>query len=259
MVPIKKISENEAKKGSGHKPTYALIGILVFPVCCCDDLSDGHQLSETSELVKNISIVLFAFTAVLGTIASIILIVQFATLINLLKNEIKPVLKTTRETVNNVKGTVSFMGDKMVSPVIETNAKIAGVHRIISILIRMKRKNRRLSCRNTMDLDLLSGFLIGAIAGAVATILYAPQTGDETRKILRDKREELWKRLLNELLTKPINRLKMLPKTRGISSTCWHPRPGVKLRNWLKKVIRSMKNRRTKLKAQQESGRRIGY
>ena len=34
------------------------------------------------------------------------------------------------------------------------------------------------------------GLIVGGIAGAIATVLYAPKSGEETRKVLRDKKEE---------------------------------------------------------------------
>jgi gas vesicle protein len=37
----------------------------------------------------------------------------------------------------------------------------------------------------------LSGLLIGALAGAAAMLFFAPQTGEETRRKLRDKTVEL--------------------------------------------------------------------
>ena len=35
------------------------------------------------------------------------------------------------------------------------------------------------------------GFLAGAVVGAVATILYAPNSGEETRAVLNGKKEEI--------------------------------------------------------------------
>ncbi|MGA2488935.1 MAG: YtxH domain-containing protein [Anaerolineales bacterium] len=37
----------------------------------------------------------------------------------------------------------------------------------------------------------LIGFVVGGVAGAVAALLLAPQTGEETRTLLRDKSIEL--------------------------------------------------------------------
>jgi gas vesicle protein len=39
--------------------------------------------------------------------------------------------------------------------------------------------------------DFIAGFLVGALAGAAAALLLAPQSGEETRVMLRDRGIEL--------------------------------------------------------------------
>ncbi|NMA12099.1 MAG: hypothetical protein GX933_02780 [Chloroflexi bacterium] len=129
--------KTKPKKGSG---IFILLGILTLAAVAAIVYLMVISSVETSELVKNISIVLLVFSSVIGTVSLVILIVQLAKLTNLVKNEAKPIMTTTRETVNHVKGTASFISDKMVTPVISTNAKIAGINRIVSILIPKKKK-----------------------------------------------------------------------------------------------------------------------
>jgi len=64
----------------------------------------------------------------------VILIVQMAILINLLQNEIKPILDSTNETVNNIKGTAIFLSDNLVEPVIKLNSTLAGFKRVIDFI-----------------------------------------------------------------------------------------------------------------------------
>ncbi|GAP41309.1 hypothetical protein ATC1_131294 [Flexilinea flocculi] len=89
---------------------------------------------QTITKIRDLSIILFVFESIIICFFLIILIIQFSILINLIQNEIKPILKTTKETVNHIKGTVEFLGDNMVEPVIQTNSKIAGFTKIISSL-----------------------------------------------------------------------------------------------------------------------------
>jgi gas vesicle protein len=44
---------------------------------------------------------------------------------------------------------------------------------------------------NTSGVDFLAGFVVGALAGAAAALLFAPQSGEETRSLIRDKGIEL--------------------------------------------------------------------
>jgi hypothetical protein len=129
--------KTKPKKGSG---IFILLGILILVAIAAIVYLMVISSVETSELVKNISIVLLVFSSVIGTVSLVILIIQLAKLTNLVKNEAKPIMTTTRETVNHVKGTASFISDKMVTPVISTNAKIAGINRVVSILIPKKKK-----------------------------------------------------------------------------------------------------------------------
>lgn len=129
--------KTKPKKDSG---IFILLGILTLAAVAAIVYLMVISSVETSELVKNISIVLLVFSSVIGTVSLVILIVQLSKLTNLVKNEAKPIMTTTRETVNHVKGTASFISDKMVTPVISTNAKIAGINRVVSILIPKKKK-----------------------------------------------------------------------------------------------------------------------
>jgi amino acid permease len=67
-------------------------------------------------------------------LALIILIVQLATLINLLQNEIKPILNSTSETVNTLRGTATFLSDNLAEPVIKLNETVAVIRRLVDFL-----------------------------------------------------------------------------------------------------------------------------
>lgn len=107
-----------------------LIAVLIMVMIFAD--------SEVVAKTKNIAIVVCSFAAILLLGSFFILIFQLSALTNLLKIEIKPILESTRDTVNNVKGTVSFMSDKIVEPAISAGAKVAGAKKITSFLFRKK-------------------------------------------------------------------------------------------------------------------------
>jgi hypothetical protein len=66
--------------------------------------------------------------------ALIVLIVQLATLINLLQNEIRPILNATSDTVNTLRGTAEFLGENVVEPVIKLNGYLAGLYRMLELM-----------------------------------------------------------------------------------------------------------------------------
>jgi hypothetical protein len=81
---------------------------------------------ETTAKVRDVFIIFMALTSLILGVSMIILIVQLATLINLLQNEIKPIIYSTNETVNTLRGTVAFVSDHLTEPVIRLNSYLSG-------------------------------------------------------------------------------------------------------------------------------------
>jgi len=66
--------------------------------------------------------------------ALVILIIQLASLINLIQNEVRPILNATSETVNTLRGTVEFLGENVVEPVVKLNGYLAGLRRMLELM-----------------------------------------------------------------------------------------------------------------------------
>jgi hypothetical protein len=90
--------------------------------------------NETTSQVRDIFIILMALISLVIGVALIVLIIQMAALINLLQNEIKPILKSTSDTVNTLKGTTTFLSDTLASPVIKINSSVAGLRKLIDLV-----------------------------------------------------------------------------------------------------------------------------
>jgi hypothetical protein len=73
----------------------------------------------TTAKVRDIFIIFMALESLVLGVGLIILIIQLATLINLLQNEIKPILDSTNETVNHLRGTTQFLSNSVVEPVMK--------------------------------------------------------------------------------------------------------------------------------------------
>jgi hypothetical protein len=98
----------------------------------------GQRAEETAR-IRDVFIIFMALESLIIGVALVILIIQLATLINLLQNEIKPILNSTNETVNTVRGTVTFLSDNLAEPVIKLNEYLAAVKRLTDLL-RIGRK-----------------------------------------------------------------------------------------------------------------------
>lgn len=90
--------------------------------------------NDTTGRVRDVFIIFMALESIVIGVALVVLIVQLATLINLLQNEIRPIIKSTNETVNTLKGTVTFLSDNLSEPVINLNAYLAGIKQFFDLL-----------------------------------------------------------------------------------------------------------------------------
>ena len=100
------------------------------------------------QYIRNIFMVVIGLEGILiiGSIA--VLIVQITRLINMLKRDVKPVLTTAQETVNTAKGTVEFVGDNTVRPIIRTSAFLSGVGVVLRDVGGIRRAIRKTKDQN---------------------------------------------------------------------------------------------------------------
>jgi hypothetical protein len=89
--------------------------------------------------VRDIFIIFMALESLLIGVALVVMIIQLASLINLLQNEVKPILRSTSETVNTLRGTTEFLSENLVEPVIKLNSYLAGLRKLFD-LFGIKRK-----------------------------------------------------------------------------------------------------------------------
>ena len=111
-----------------------MIGLLIWGL-----VSLAVAEPEQTAKVRDIFIIIMAFESLLIGAALVILIIQIASLMNLLQNEIKPIMDATNETVNTLRGTTAFLSENMVEPVVKLNANLAGLQRFFELL-GIKRK-----------------------------------------------------------------------------------------------------------------------
>jgi hypothetical protein len=97
------------------------------------------QPTTPTDKIRDVFIIVVALESLVIGVALVILIVQLASLINLLQNEVKPILTATSDTVNTLRGTAEFLGENMVEPVIKLNGYMAGMTRMLELMgIRKK-------------------------------------------------------------------------------------------------------------------------
>jgi len=121
--------ENPEPVKSQQKIGLIVIGVIVLGLLITGLVFLLQPGTDTAR-VRDVFIIFMALEFLLIGIVMIILIVQLARLTLLLQNEIKPILDSTNQTANTLKGTTQFLSEHMVEPVLKINQYLAGISRI---------------------------------------------------------------------------------------------------------------------------------
>ncbi len=107
-----------------------IIGILALIVLATIYLINPDN-SAMTEQIRDVFIIFMALESLIIGVALVVLIVQLSTLINLLQNEIRPIINSTSETVNTLKGTAQFVSNNLTEPVIKLNQLMAMIKKLV--------------------------------------------------------------------------------------------------------------------------------
>jgi len=127
--------EGQTKNGVKSKMIWAVLaGLIILAALITGIVFLAKSDTITTSHIRDIFIIVLALESLIIGGALVILVVQLALLINLLQNEIKPILETTRRTVNTLKGTTAFLSEHAVKPVINLGSLAAGMKRLVEII-----------------------------------------------------------------------------------------------------------------------------
>ncbi len=120
-----------------RRQRWIIVGIIAFILVVIAGIVFavyGLTRNETiTANIRDIFIIFMAFESLIIGAALVILVIQFASLLNLFQNEIKPILKATTDTVNTLRGTTEFLSENMVEPVIKMNSYLAGLRKFFDL------------------------------------------------------------------------------------------------------------------------------
>lgn len=102
-----------------------LLGVAIFFLL---------QPGTPTDKIRDVFIIVLALESLIIGAALVVLVVQLASLINLIQNEVRPILNATSETVNTLRGTVEFLGENVVEPVVKLNGYLAGLRRMLELM-----------------------------------------------------------------------------------------------------------------------------
>lgn len=140
--PVPALPPPSVQTGGGYteeKPSKApitmiVVGVIILVLIIVAAVLLIRSDNDTTGRVRDVFIIFMALESLVIGVALIVLIVQLATLINLLQNEIRPIINSTNETVNTLKGTVTFIGDNLSEPIIKLNAYLAGIKTFFDVM-----------------------------------------------------------------------------------------------------------------------------
>jgi uncharacterized integral membrane protein len=110
-----------------------LITSLIF-------LLSPNTTAVTVARIRDVFIIVMALESLFVGIVLVILMIQIARLINLLQNEVQPILDSTNETISTLRGTTEFISENLVEPIIKLNEYLAGVQKITEIFTFKRKK-----------------------------------------------------------------------------------------------------------------------
>jgi len=115
------------------------ITLALFVAALVYLLSPGAPTSR----IRDVFIILLALEGLLIGAALLVLVVQIAVLINLLQNEVRPILDSTTQTVTVLQGTAEFLSRHVTEPVIKLNETVAALSSVVGALNLVRGRKRK--------------------------------------------------------------------------------------------------------------------
>ena len=117
-----------------------VVGIIFFLALLITGIIYLASPNTNTERIRDIMIIFMALEFMFLGVAMLILIVQLATLINLLQNEVIPIIESTSETANTLRGTAIFLSENVTEPVIKINQYVAALMRLTELIGLTRRR-----------------------------------------------------------------------------------------------------------------------
>jgi hypothetical protein len=149
LMEDKNIPQEKEQDSAGNKPInssrsrlnwFTLVGVVILVALIIGIVFLARSDASTTSHVRDIFIIILVLESFIIGVALVILVVQLALLLNMLQNEVKPILDSTRKTVNTLKGTTAFLSEHAVKPVMTINSMFAGLKKVIELLGMIPKK-----------------------------------------------------------------------------------------------------------------------
>lgn len=121
-----------------------LIGIIVllFVITLLLAANNIEQTEQVIRLLRDLMIIFLALEGILIILALAVLILQIAQLVNVLQNEVKPILENTRDAAETANTTVQFVSKQVTGPLVAAGGFLAALSSLLSSLFGIRRAVR---------------------------------------------------------------------------------------------------------------------
>jgi hypothetical protein len=136
MSSLPRQNENQDSADPGKKliigaVAAAVVATLGFLILCGLLVIYADTLGIKVEILRDLFIILLALSMILIMTAITVLIIQIARFVNLMTNEVQPIIHTASDTVNTVRGTAEFLSRHVTEPVVNVAGVIGGVSKVV--------------------------------------------------------------------------------------------------------------------------------
>jgi hypothetical protein len=134
LTPEQQAELREQERKQKLIVTSVVAGIVLIAVLISVAIYFLLLPTTPTDKIRDVFIIVVALESLVIGVALIVLIVQLASLINLMQNEVRPILIATNETVNTLRGTVEFLGEEVIEPVMKLSGYMAGLARMLELM-----------------------------------------------------------------------------------------------------------------------------
>jgi hypothetical protein len=117
----------------------AVVIVAALIVAIVGGITGSEGIASAFRIIRDFFIIVLALQGILISIALVILTLQLTALINLLRNEITPLIDEMRRTMATVRGTTEFVSRNVAAPIIKVSAVMAGARAFIGELAGIRR------------------------------------------------------------------------------------------------------------------------
>ncbi len=133
QIAARKVQEQQTKSVIITISAIAVV-VLALLITAIYFLLRPETPADVVGRIRDVFIIVVGLETLIIGIALVILLIQLASLINLLQNEVRPILQATNETVNTLRGTAEFLSKNAVEPVVKLNGYLASIQRVLELM-----------------------------------------------------------------------------------------------------------------------------